>query len=74
MSGNGEADGEIVPEFSMFSWAGRGPGRCDGEPWKWDQLGEDGEIRFGYLVGSQDGSSRSRDGSCSQMRGPLAQM
>lgn len=32
MLGSGEADGKIVPEVSMISWAGGGAGHCDGKP------------------------------------------
>lgn len=57
MAGNGEADGKMVPEVLVLLWPGCGAGHCDGEPWTWDQLGEDDEIRFGYPIGRREGSS-----------------
>lgn len=44
MVGNGEADGKIAPEVLVLLRAGCGAGHCDGEPWTWDQLGEDDEV------------------------------
>lgn len=44
MVGNGGADGKIAPEVLVLLWAGCGAGHCDGEPWTWDQLGEDDEV------------------------------